>query len=100
MNRKLERDSSLEDAFSTESGFYTGEDRAETSWYSRDTRMLHIRQLAEKLATVDVPVLITGESGTGKEVISRYIHERSMRRSRPFIAVNCADMSGLRQPLI
>jgi len=35
-------------------------------------------------------VLITGESGTGKELVARTLHERSSRRARPFIAVNCA----------
>ncbi len=39
----------------------------------------------------DGPVLITGESGTGKELIARAIHDRSSRRGKPFIAVNCAS---------
>ncbi len=64
----------------------------DVSWLSKDPRMLHIRELAEKLARVDVPVLVTGESGTGKEVMSRFIHERSLRRNEPFIAVNCAAL--------
>jgi len=37
-------------------------------------------------------VLISGESGTGKELVSRFIHEQSARRLRPFVAVNCASI--------
>src|SRR6202012_3143409 len=37
----------------------------------------------------DATVLITGESGTGKELVARAIHERSARRDRALIKVNC-----------
>ncbi len=42
-----------------------------------------------KVATTDVPVLITGESGTGKELVARAIHEVSLRKSGPFVPINC-----------
>ena len=43
-----------------------------------------------KLASVEVPVLLTGNSGVGKEVFARHIHAASPRKHAPFVAVNCS----------
>jgi two-component system response regulator AtoC len=52
--------------------------------------IVKLRALVERVAPVDVTVLITGESGTGKEVIANAIHAMSPRRTRSFVPVNCA----------
>ena len=57
-----------------------------------DPESLSILALAERLAASEIPVLINGPTGTGKEVLSRFIHDRSPRADKPFIAVNCAAM--------
>jgi two-component system nitrogen regulation response regulator GlnG len=43
-----------------------------------------------KLSKSDASILITGESGTGKELIAKAIHENSLRKDKPFIALNSA----------
>lgn len=49
-----------------------------------------LRRLLGKLAPTESPVLIRGESGTGKELVARTLHNQSHRRSKPFVAINCA----------
>jgi DNA-binding NtrC family response regulator len=56
----------------------------------RSPAMLRLAERIETIAQSDAPVLITGESGTGKELVARTLHDRSSRRAKAFIAVNCA----------
>jgi transcriptional regulator with GAF, ATPase, and Fis domain len=48
-----------------------------------------VLEQVELVAPTDASVLIVGESGTGKELVARAIHDRSRRRERPLITVNC-----------
>ena len=52
--------------------------------------MDQVQKLIKQVAPTDATVLIEGESGTGKEVIARAIHEKSLRKDKPYIKVNCA----------
>ncbi len=52
-------------------------------------RIQKVFEALRKVATTDAPVLVLGESGTGKEMVARAIHQRSVRRTGPFVAINC-----------
>ncbi len=51
-----------------------------------------VLDMAMRIAPFDSSVLVTGESGVGKEVVARLIHARSLRKSGPFIAINCGAL--------
>jgi len=53
-------------------------------------RMQEVYKLIGQVAHKDVTILITGESGTGKELVARAIYHHSLRKDKPFLAVNCA----------
>lgn len=57
---------------------------------SRDPAMERVVELAKQVAPSQASILITGESGTGKEVMAQYIHQKSKRKDKPFISINCA----------
>ena len=59
----------------------------------KNTKMLEVYELIEKVAPTPASVLISGESGTGKELVAKAIHINSPRDSKPFITVNCAALS-------
>ena len=62
----------------------------------RSAALRRVLRHVEIVAPTDSGVLIHGETGTGKELIAQAIHNRSARRDRPFIKVNCAAIpSGL-----
>jgi two-component system response regulator PilR (NtrC family) len=53
-------------------------------------KMMQVFSLIKKIAPSMMTVLICGESGTGKELVARAIHDNSLRKGGPFVAVNCA----------
>ncbi len=60
--------------------------------YAEGGPMEKVQTLARKLATVDLPVLITGETGTGKTYIAKLIHHFSSRSAKAFIVVDCSTL--------
>lgn len=61
---------------------------------AQSREILAVLNDAFRVASSDVNVLIMGESGVGKEVVARFVHENSLRRNRPMVAVNCAAIPG------
>lgn len=56
----------------------------------RSPKMRDVYSLIENVAPNDSSILVIGESGTGKELVARAIHEKSLRRDRRFVVVNCS----------
>jgi transcriptional regulator with GAF, ATPase, and Fis domain len=59
-----------------------------------DPAFLELLNSVERIAPTDATVLICGETGTGKELIARALHNRSARKDRPLVKVNCGAISG------
>jgi two-component system response regulator PilR (NtrC family) len=55
----------------------------------RSDRMQDVFSTIQLVANTSSTVLVGGESGTGKELVARAIHFNSLRRDRPFVAINC-----------
>jgi DNA-binding NtrC family response regulator len=72
----------LRDQLAEESGF--------SALLGVSPEMKQVQKWILQVAPTDATVLIEGESGTGKEVIARALHEKSLRRDKPYIKVNCA----------
>lgn len=56
----------------------------------KSPKMLEVFNLIKKAAMSDSNVLITGDSGTGKEPVARAIHKFSLRKTKPFMTINCS----------
>ncbi len=54
--------------------------------------MQQVGRLIDKIAPTESTVVILGETGTGKELVARAIHDRSPRREKPFVAINCGAL--------
>jgi len=62
------------------------------SLVGKNQRMQEVYDLVLQVAPLSTTVLIQGESGTGKELIAQAIHQRSPRKDKPFVPVNCGAL--------
>ena len=65
----------------------------------RSAELQQLLNTASIISQTDVTVLIEGDTGTGKELLARAMHAASSRAAKPFIAVNCAALTGLPEML-
>ena len=56
----------------------------------KSRKMQEVFNILESIAPTTSTVLVLGESGTGKELVARAIHNRSQRKEKPFVVINCA----------
>lgn len=67
------------------------QDRGNFSYIKGKSKAIkELISLCDRIAHVDLPVLITGETGTGKNLVAKTIHGLSARSDRPLISINCA----------
>lgn len=62
------------------------------NFVGKSRKMREVYEQLERAATLEMTVLILGETGTGKELAARAIHQRSARRERRFVAINCGAL--------
>src|ERR1700739_1476916 len=85
--------SQLKDKLAQEKLYLEEEIRSEMNFENiigNSPPLKHVLELVETVATSDSTVLLLGETGTGKELIARAIHDRSRRKERTFVKLNCA----------
>ena len=61
--------------------------------HTKNHAFANVLELANRVAQTDANVLILGESGVGKEIITKYIHQQSMRKTEILVSVNCHSLS-------
>src|ERR1700691_3747083 len=85
--------SNLKDKLAQEKLYLEEEIRGEMDFegiVGQSSALRHVLDLVETVAPSDSSVLLLGETGTGKELIARAVHDRSRRRDRTFVKLNCA----------
>lgn len=85
--------SELKDKLAQEKVYLEEEFRSEMGFeqiIGNSSGLKHVLQMVETAAPSDATILLLGETGTGKELIARAIHDRSRRKQRTFVKLNCA----------
>src|SRR5246500_3918533 len=87
--------SELKDKLAQEKVYLEEEFRSEMGFeqiIGNSAALRHVLQQVETVAPSDSTVLILGETGTGKELVANAVHQRSRRRDKPLIRVNCTSI--------
>ena len=90
---QYEKIAELKDKLAQEKLYLEDEIRGEMDFegiVGQSSALRYVLQLVDTVAPSDSTVLLLGETGTGKELIARAIHERSRRKDRTFVKINCA----------
>jgi formate hydrogenlyase transcriptional activator len=85
--------SELKDKLAQEKLYLEEEIRSEMNFENiigKSPALMHVLEMVENVAPNDSTVLLLGETGTGKELVARSIHDRSRRKDRTFVKLNCA----------
>jgi formate hydrogenlyase transcriptional activator len=85
--------SELKDKLAQEKLYLEEEIRSDSGFeriIGKSAPLKHVLELVDTVASSDSTVLLLGETGTGKELIARAIHDRSRRKDRTFVKLNCA----------
>ncbi|REB74291.1 sigma-54-dependent Fis family transcriptional regulator, partial [Cutibacterium acnes] len=82
LNQELDSNSSL----------YVQKEEPFSSILSESKEVKRAVEIAQKVASAEIPVLINGEAGTGKEQLAQAIHYGGSKRSKPFLSLNCSTV--------
>ncbi|MGM9507085.1 sigma-54-dependent transcriptional regulator [Larkinella sp. GY13] len=70
-----------------------GKSQNQSNYIAVSPSMRQVFATVERVAETDANVLILGENGTGKDVVARALHQRSLRRDKPFVSVDLGALS-------
>jgi len=89
MKEELEKTKALNQRYSEELAKLILTKKTRMDFVVKSKEMTQILEMALSVANFDSTVLISGKSGVGKSLIAKMIHENSVRKTKPFIRVNC-----------
>lgn len=66
----------------------SGKDGDNQLFWGKSIRISEIRNMMEKIAPTEISIMVLGENGVGKDLLAREIHSRSLRKEKPYVAVD------------
>lgn len=71
----------------------TGDEGEDERFFSHSPQMEPVLKTCARCAPSELPMLLLGESGSGKTMLAEYVHRHSLRRTGPFLVLNCAAIA-------